>query len=82
MGKDCLNSGKSQSLYTFTRFIRSFIKQIVVTAKMYHCYQLHTKFYTALFCQGYMWTNLLWSISVGSKVTDQLLIIYFAFFIY
>ena len=52
MGKDCLNGGKSQSLYTFTRFIRRFIKQIVVTVKSDHCYQLHTKFSAALFCQG------------------------------
>jgi hypothetical protein len=47
--KNCLISGRSQSLYLF---IRRVIKQTVVSILEYHSYQLHTKFYQTSFCQG------------------------------
>jgi hypothetical protein len=40
--RNCLNSGRIQSLYLF---IKRVIKQIVVTIVAYRSCQLHTKFY-------------------------------------
>jgi hypothetical protein len=48
--KHCLISGRSLSLYQFTRMV---IKLIVVIIEGYHCYQLRTKFYPVFFPQGY-----------------------------
>jgi hypothetical protein len=41
----------------------------------YRCYQLHATFYSISFSQGkvHIQTKLLWIISVGFNVTDQLL---------
>jgi hypothetical protein len=47
--RNCLSSGRSQSLYLF---IRRVIKQTVVTIVAYHSYQLHTKFYQTSYSQG------------------------------
>jgi hypothetical protein len=47
--RNCLISGRSQSLYLF---IKRVIKQTVVTIVAYHSYQLHTKFYQTSFSQG------------------------------
>jgi hypothetical protein len=42
MGKCCLISGRSLSLYQFTKRMT---KLTVITIVGYHCYQLHTKLY-------------------------------------
>jgi hypothetical protein len=47
--RNCLRSGRSQSLYLFIRMV---IKQIAVIIEAYHFCQPHTKFYTTSFCQG------------------------------
>jgi hypothetical protein len=46
--RNCLRSGRNQSLCLF---IRRVIKQIVVIIGAYHFCQLHTKFYPIFFCQ-------------------------------
>ena len=47
--RNCLMSGGSRSLYVF---IRRVVKHTVVIIEAYHFCQLHTKFYSTLFCQG------------------------------
>jgi hypothetical protein len=47
--RNCLSSGRSQSLYLF---IRRVIKQVVVIIGAYHFCHPHTKFYPTSFCQG------------------------------
>jgi hypothetical protein len=46
--KNCLSRGRNQSLCIFKRMV---IKETVAILEAYHCYQLHTKFYQASFCQ-------------------------------
>jgi hypothetical protein len=45
---NCLKGEGVKSLYTF---IRKVMKETAVITEKYHHYQLHTKFYTASFCQ-------------------------------
>jgi len=33
-------------------FYKKCDKQIILIIELYHCYQLHTKFYPSSFCQG------------------------------
>jgi hypothetical protein len=47
--KNCLNSGRSQLLYLFTRRV---IKQTVILIMAHYCYQQRTQFYPTFFCQG------------------------------
>jgi nitrogenase molybdenum-iron protein alpha/beta subunit len=47
--RNCLGSGRSQSLYLS---IRMMINQIVVIIEAYHFSQLHIKFYPTSGCQG------------------------------
>jgi hypothetical protein len=47
--RNCLRSGRSQSLYLF---LGRATKQIVVIIEAYHFCQQHTKFYPTFFCQG------------------------------
>jgi hypothetical protein len=47
--KNCLTSGKSQLLYLF---IKRVIKLTAVIIEVYHCCQLHTKFYLTFFSLG------------------------------
>jgi hypothetical protein len=47
--RNCLSSGRSQSLYLF---IRRVMKHIAVIIEAYHFCQPHTKFYPTSFCQG------------------------------
>jgi hypothetical protein len=47
--RNCLNLGKSRSLYLF---IRKMIKYSAVIVEAYHVCQLPTKFYLTSFCQS------------------------------
>jgi hypothetical protein len=47
--RNCLSSGRSQSLYLFVRRV---IKQIAIIIEAYHFSQPQTKFYPTSFCQG------------------------------
>jgi hypothetical protein len=47
--RNCLRSGRSQSLYLF---IGRVIKQTVTIIETHHLCQIHTKFYPTISCQG------------------------------